>query len=1096
MAQDPKIKRDKTPDLSLVGPPPLGGSSANARDSKPASGGPPPLPQMTTPSGNGVSAAVAARFDPPEIEPIKDIKPPAAIPMPPPLKPAQDKPAADSKKAAETPAENKDTKEAATVAAKPAASAVASAPPPPTATAAPKVVQPLKLSEIQKSAARPEPQTNASVRNGSTPAAAKAASPKPRPPIAAPPPAVQEPRRLPPPPNAIDDAAADKLDDDSVTVEPPERRAARRRPAGPSRARIAANDDAPSIGGLIYALNEKPSNKPFKVAAIASGVWAAVGLVFAWAFISQEVSQAQGFFEAVGRPATLGALVTILGPIALFWFLALLAWRTEDLKLRSTAMTEVAVRLAEPDRMAEQSVASLGQAVRRQVSFMNDAVSRALGRAGELEALVHNEVTALERSYEDNERKIRSLIQELSGERNALLNTTERVNDSLKSIAGEVPVLIEKLSHQQLKLAAIIEGAGENLTALEVGLAEQTGALEHTLGSRTDHLQTVLKDYTTALGSTLGTTTEHMEGVLQNYTSALGTVLNSRTDQMQTMFLEYQESIDSSIANRTETLQTVFEEYARALDATLANRAEALDMQLVQRTSALDQAFSERLKAFDESILRSTMAIDGAIGEKAEALTSAMDSHARTLTDTIGRQAIELDETLMQGISAVRRTSENITRQSVKAIEGLSGQSELLKSVSENLLSQINSVTNRFESQGQTIMRAANALESANYKIDATLQSRHEELSQTLDRLSGKAQEVNNLFSGASSSIEGSMTQAELRARQLTQELTKGAEVRSRSAIAEIERMKIAANVEADRAFDELTARFGNVSRHVSEQLSHLQCQFNATSSEVRMQAQRAANELASEQQRLRSQIEALPNVTRESSDAVRRALSDQLRALEELSSLTAREASRRDAMPPASGPIPGGNLTPVSAPQEKRSLSSLTSTLANEMGQRRGSSGAAAAQADRNAWSLGDLLARASHDEDSGAPRHAPPTHPQAMKPAAPAAAPLDVEVIARALDPSAASAIWSRFRSGQRGIMVRSIYTNEGRLAFDEVSRRYRSEAVFQQMVNRYLDDFEQSLRATEQQDGSGRMLANQLVSDTGRVYLFLAHASGRLS
>jgi ABC-type transporter Mla subunit MlaD len=88
---------------------------------------------------------------------------------------------------------------------------------------------------------------------------------------------------------------------------------------------------------------------------------------------------------------------------------------------------------------------------------MNEAVSRALGRAGELEALVHNEVTALERSYEDNERRIRSLIQELSGERNALLNTTERVNEALKSIASEVPVLIEKLSGQQAKLAATLK---------------------------------------------------------------------------------------------------------------------------------------------------------------------------------------------------------------------------------------------------------------------------------------------------------------------------------------------------------------------------------------------------------------------------------------------------------------------------------------------------------------------------------------------------------------------------------------------------------------------------------------------------------------
>ena len=32
------------------------------------------------------------------------------------------------------------------------------------------------------------------------------------------------------------------------------RRLAKRRPAGPARPKIAANDDAPSIGGLIYSL--------------------------------------------------------------------------------------------------------------------------------------------------------------------------------------------------------------------------------------------------------------------------------------------------------------------------------------------------------------------------------------------------------------------------------------------------------------------------------------------------------------------------------------------------------------------------------------------------------------------------------------------------------------------------------------------------------------------------------------------------------------------------------------------------------------------------------------------------------------------------
>ena len=126
--------------------------------------------------------------------------------------------------------------------------------------------------------------------------------------------------------------------------------------------------------------------------------------------------------------------------------------------------------------------------------------------------------------------------------------------------------------------------------------------------------------------------------------------------------------------------------------------------------------------------------------------------------------------------------------------------------------------------------------------------------------------------------------------------------------------------------------------------------------------------------------------------------------------------------------------------------------------------------------WSLGDLLARASRDDDGVA--RAPV---------------LDLQGIAGALDPTTASAIWSRFRAGQRGIMVRSIYTAEGRTSFDEVSERYGRDPDFRRTVDRFLADFERLVRDVEQQ--SPRAVHDHLVSDAGRVYLFLAHASGRL-
>ena len=78
----------------------------------------------------------------------------------------------------------------------------------------------------------------------------------------------------------------------------------------------------------------------------------------------------------------------------------------------------------------------------------------------------------------------------------------------------------------------------------------------------------------------------------------------------------------------------------------------------------------------------------------------------------------------------------------------------------------------------------------------------------------------------------------------------------------------------------------------------------------------------------------------------------------------------------------------------------------------------------------------------------------------------------------------------------MVRSIYTNEGRATFDEVSRRYKTDPDLKRTIDRYLADFERLLKDAEQKDPSGRMVQNHFVSDTGRVYLFLSHASGRLS
>ncbi len=107
-------------------------------------------------------------------------------------------------------------------------------------------------------------------------------------------------------------------------------------------------------------MQQRPSRSPFLIALVASAIWFVLGLLVSWAVFQKTFDASGSTAEMLANPAIAAVIATVVIPIALFWFLAILVWRAQELRLMSSAMTEVAVRLAEPDRMAEQSVASLG----------------------------------------------------------------------------------------------------------------------------------------------------------------------------------------------------------------------------------------------------------------------------------------------------------------------------------------------------------------------------------------------------------------------------------------------------------------------------------------------------------------------------------------------------------------------------------------------------------------------------------------------------------------------------------------------------------------------------------------------------------------
>ncbi|WP_163609200.1 hypothetical protein, partial [Klebsiella pneumoniae] len=83
----------------------------------------------------------------------------------------------------------------------------------------------------------------------------------------------------------------------------------------------------------------------------------------------------------------LGFAAALLLPVIFFFVMGGLIRRTQEMRMVARGMSEVAIRLAEPETIARESVVSVGQAIRREVAAMGDGVERALARANELESL-------------------------------------------------------------------------------------------------------------------------------------------------------------------------------------------------------------------------------------------------------------------------------------------------------------------------------------------------------------------------------------------------------------------------------------------------------------------------------------------------------------------------------------------------------------------------------------------------------------------------------------------------------------------------------------------------------------------------------------
>ena len=356
--------------------------------------------------------------------------------------------------------------------------------------------------------------------------------------------------------------------------------------------------------------------------------------------------------------------------------------------------------------------------------------------------------------------------------------------------------------------------------------------------------------------------------------------------------------------------------------------------------------------------------------------------------------------------------------------------------------------------------------------------------------------------------VENAMTHAEARAKQVGTALARDTAGQAQQALAQIERLREEAQAHTARAVGDLKSSFETVITQIGRQLEQMRGQFDNTSRGMRETAQQTASDLDSMRQEMQKRMEALPEQTAQATAAIRKALSEQLREIEAIT-----PALTRAAAPPAAAADPyrqapqrrraSGNSMPGPPPHFDPRGRQMSPPDGGDIGQVAGGLAqqlAGASYAPRGQGQHGrSVVRRRSALPRFGARPGLCGRRPGLRQPRQRRRCRLAASSVStRSRGPSTtAPRPTSGSASGPESAacLDATSTTSTARRPSTRSPAATAARADFRMTVDRYIGDFERLLGEAEQSDPDGRMLQNYLTSESGRVYLLLAHASGRL-
>jgi len=378
-----------------------------------------------------------------------------------------------------------------------------------------------------------------------------------------------------------------------------------------------ANENEPGTAALISRLRKRPSSAPLWFAFAASMMW-----VFAFfALFSEQFLALSAPLSGNNMPRILTGAMILLLPIFLSFSTAYLLWRAQQMRQVSEGLVHTAMRLIRPQEVAADGLMSISQSIRYDVDQLVGGIEHAMARAGELEGMVHREISNIERAFGSNEERIRTLLAGLENQRNALRDAGEVINK-------ETAPLISRLEDSTGSLGSLVSTATSALSNLDEGLKNSSGELSQTVEE--------FSSRATIAGNEL-------------------TVQSQRMDQMSDVMVNemrvFSESLSSqidAIANSTGKLNKGSVDFTQNVHGMEAKILTAL------KTS------SEELGTINSDVLRNVERMTGTLSEQ---LGSTGTQLSELLHSTSTNLTYHLQSTSAEVAKAMERSGIDVSQQ-------------------------------------------------------------------------------------------------------------------------------------------------------------------------------------------------------------------------------------------------------------------------------------------------------------------------------------------------------------------------------------------------------------------------------------------------